>query len=109
MGSPPSINRTLTAEFFEAVREYVRWHFSHPEQPLPFDRYVRLNLVCGRVAGFADPLPEDVFDALYLLAMDDRHQSLKKELGASPTYATAARCFRELIEAKKQKMSAGSA
>jgi hypothetical protein len=39
---------------------------------------------------------------LYLLAIDDTCRHLKKELRADPTYATAARCFLELIEAKKQ-------
>jgi hypothetical protein len=58
-----------------------------------FARYIQLSLVCGRVANFTDPLPADVFDALY---------HVKKELRADPTYATAARCFLELIEAKKQ-------
>jgi hypothetical protein len=102
MVTPSSISRRLAEEFFEAVREYVRWAFSRPEQPLAFDRYIQLSLVCGRVASFTDPLPEDVFNALYLLAIDDRHKPLKEELGADPTYATAARCFLELIEAKKQ-------
>jgi hypothetical protein len=43
-----------------------------------------------------------MFDALYLLVIDDTCRHLQKELRADPTYATAARCFLELIEAKKQ-------
>jgi hypothetical protein len=56
------------------------------------------------VATITDPLPEDVFNALYVLALDDTHRPLKEELRADRTYATAARCFLELIEAKKQMM-----
>jgi hypothetical protein len=102
MVSPSSISRRQAEEFFEAIREYVRWALSCPEQPLTFARYVQLSLVCGRVASFTDPLPAEVFDALYLLAIDDSCRHLKKELRANPTYATAARCFLEMIEAKKQ-------
>jgi hypothetical protein len=42
----PPISRKLAEEFFEAIREYVRWAFGHPKKPLPFDRYVQLSLVC---------------------------------------------------------------
>lgn len=49
-----------------------------------------------------------MFNALYVLAMDDAHKSLKEELSADRTYATAARCFLELIEAKKQKIEKSS-
>jgi len=104
MVAPPSISRTLADEFFEAVREYVRLAFSRPERPLTFDRYIQLSLVCGRVGSFSDLLPDDVFNALYVLAIDDTHRPRKEELSAYPTYATAARCFLELIEAKKQKI-----
>jgi hypothetical protein len=45
-----------------------------------------------------------VFNALYLLAIDDAHRQLKWELSADPTYATAARCFLELIEARREKI-----
>ncbi|SRR6266478_3137924 len=100
MVAPPSISRRLAEEFFEAVREYIRWAFGHPQQPLPFDRYVQLCLVCGRVAKLTDPLPEDVFDALYMLAVDD--EALKEELSVNRTYSTAARILLELIEAKKE-------
>jgi hypothetical protein len=101
MAAPSSISRRQAEEFFEAVREYVHWALSCPERPVTFARYIQLSLVCGRVASFTDPLPADVFDALYFLAIDDTCRHLKKELRADPTYATAARCFLELIEAKK--------
>jgi hypothetical protein len=103
MVAPRSITPKLAEEFFDAVREYVRWAFSYPEQPLTFARYIQLSLVCGRVSSFTDPLPDDVFDALYLLALDDTHRHLKEELSAHRTYATAARCFQEVID-KREKM-----
>ena len=109
MVAPPSISRKLAEEFFEAVREYVRWSLSRPERPLTFDRYIQLSLICGRVASFTDPLPEDVFNALHLLAIDDKHSALKEELSADRTYATAARCFFELIEAKKERIQSKEA
>jgi hypothetical protein len=104
MVGPPSISPRLADEFFQAVREYVRWAFSFPEQPLSFERYIQLSLVCGRVASFTDPLPEDVFNALYVLAIGDTHKLLKDELSADPKYVSAALCFLELIESKKRKI-----
>jgi hypothetical protein len=59
-------------------------------------------LVCGRVDGFTDPLPDEVFDAVDFLLIDRRRRA---ELRANRTYATAARCFREAIEDKKRKYS----
>jgi hypothetical protein len=95
-----SINRRLTEEFFEAVREYVRWAFGHPQQPLPFDRYVQLSLVCGRVADSTNLLSQDAFDTLMMLATEDAQR--KEELRVNRTYVTAARILMELIEAKRQ-------
>ena len=63
---------------------------------------VRISLVCGRVEGFTDPLPDEVFDAVDFLLID-RHR--KAELRANRTYDTAARCFLEVIEDKKRKYS----
>jgi hypothetical protein len=74
-----------------------------PEPSITVDRHlVRISLVCGRVDGFTDPLPDDVFDAVDFLLIDRRH---KAELRANPTYDTAARCFLEAIEEKKRKYS----
>jgi hypothetical protein len=76
-----------------------------PEPSMTVDRYlVRINLVCGRVSGFHDSLPDEVYDALFFV-MHGTHTHLKKELRADRTYATAARCFLELIEDKKRKYS----
>jgi hypothetical protein len=77
----------------------------HAEQPLPLDQYIQLSLIGGRVDGFTDPLPDDAFNALYVLAIDDAYYTnLKKRLYADPTFSTASRCFLELIEAKKERI-----
>ena len=104
MAESSTISPRLAQEFFETLREYIRQAFSAPDSGMTFDRYVRMSLVCGRVESFVDPLPDDAFDALYHLAMDDEmHKHLKEALRGDPTYATAARCLRELIEEKKRK------
>jgi hypothetical protein len=101
MAPLPSISPRLAEEFFESVREYIRWNFGDPDPSFTVDRYlVRISLVCGRVDGFTDPLPDDVFDAVDFLLTDSNH---KAELRANPTYTTAARCFIEAIEDQKRK------
>src|SRR5262245_42970757 len=100
MAGRAPLNGRLREEFFEAVREYVRWAFGHPKQPLPFNRYVRLSLVCGRVDDSTDLLPQDAFDTLMTLAIEDAQR--KEELRVNRTYVTAARILLELTEAKRQ-------
>jgi hypothetical protein len=56
---------------------------------------------------FTDSLPDDVFYALCFL-VHESHKHLKEELRADRTYATATRCFLELIEDKKAKVQANS-
>ena len=98
-----SISPRLAEEFFDAVREYVRWSFGDPAPSITVDRHlVRLSLVCGLLEGYPDPLPDDVFDAVDFLLVDKRH---KAELRANRTYDVAARCFLEAIEVKKRKNS----
>jgi hypothetical protein len=93
-----SISPKLAAEFFDAVRGYIRWRFGNHD-PSALDRQlVRISLVCGRVNGYADPLPDDVFDAVEFLLTDARR---KEELHANPTYDTAARCFLKAVEEQK--------
>ena len=97
-----SISPRLAEEFFDAVREYILWSFG-PEPSITVDRHlVRISLVFGRLEGYTDPLPDDVFDAVDFLLVDKRH---KAELRANRTYDVAARCFLEAIEVKKRKYS----
>jgi hypothetical protein len=95
------IKPKLADEFFEAVREYVRWAFGHPKQPLPFKQYIQFSLVCGRVADSTDLLRQDAFDTLMMLAIEDAQR--KEELRVDRTYATAARILFDLIDAKRQR------
>jgi hypothetical protein len=59
-------------------------------------------LVCGRVINSTERVTEEVFDALYMIALDEAHAELKKELTVSPTFATAASVLLELIEARQE-------
>ena len=70
----PSISPRLAKDFLETVREYIRWNFGNPD-PRGVDRHlVRISLVCGRVDGYTDPLPDDVFDEVNFLLTDSRHR-----------------------------------
>ncbi len=103
MAEPTPIPPKLAEAFFEAVRAYVRWAFVAPEPSITVDRddLVPISMVCRRVDAFTDPLPDEVFNALCFLATDNTQRHLKEKLGADRTYATAAQCFLELIEARK--------
>jgi hypothetical protein len=99
---PSPISRRLAQEFFEAVREYIRWNFGSGASADVDRHLVRISLVCGRVAGYTDPLPDVVFDAVDFLLTDRQH---KEELRASPIYDTAPRCFLAAIQDKKRSYS----
>jgi hypothetical protein len=96
------ISRRLADEFFEAVREYIRWSFGNPGRGDVYRYLVRISLVCGRVDGYADPLPDEVFDAVKFLLTD---RQLKEKLRANRTYDTAAYCFLAVIKDKKRSYS----
>jgi hypothetical protein len=70
------ISPKLADAFFEAVRGYVRWGFIRPEPSVTDHRLIPISAVCRQVDKFTDPLPDEVFDALYLLA---RQKHLKGE------------------------------
>jgi hypothetical protein len=61
---------------------------------------IPISAVCRQVDKFTDPLPDEVFDALYLLA---RQKHLKEKLDAERTYATGAQLLLKLIEDRKAK------
>jgi hypothetical protein len=94
------ISPKLADTFFEAVREYVRWGFMGPEPSITDDQdeLIPISTVCRRVDTFTDPLPDEVFDALYFLA-PQKH--LKEKLDAERTYATGAQFLLKLIEDRK--------
>ena len=61
-------------------------------------KLIPISAVCRRVDKFTDPLPDEVFDALYFLA---RQKHLKEKLDAERTYATGAQLLLKLIEDRK--------
>jgi hypothetical protein len=94
------ISPKLADAFFEAVRGYVRWGFIRPEPGVtdPQGELIPISAVCRRVDKFTDPLPDEVFDALYFLA---RQKHLKEKLDAERTYVTGAQVLLKLIEDRK--------
>jgi hypothetical protein len=81
------------------VWRYSDWR-AEPEPEVSLDlKPVSISAVCRDVLPFNDPLPEDLFEKLFF-HLHAEHTILKRELD-SPTYATAARCFLELIEHRK--------
>src|SRR5258708_1463076 len=96
------ISPKLADAFFEAVRGYVRWGFIRPEPSVTDHQgeLIPISAVCRRVDKFTDPLPDEVFDALYFLA---RQKHLKEKLDAERTYATGAQLLLKLIEDRKAK------
>jgi hypothetical protein len=53
------ISGKLADEFFEAVREYIRWSFGSSGRGDVYRYLVRISLVCGRIDGYADLLPDE--------------------------------------------------
>ena len=50
---------------------------------------------------FTDPLPDELFEALYFLATDETRRHLREKLDADRTYSTAGQCLFKLIEDRK--------
>jgi len=96
---PPKLAET----FFEAVRAYVRWPFATPEPTVNVDQDdpVPISTICRRVDMFTDPLPDELFEALYFLATDETRRHLREKLDADRTYSTAGQCLFKLIEDRK--------
>jgi len=91
-----SIPPKLAETFFEAVRAYARWTFATPEPGIKVNQdFVQISTVCRHVDVFTDPLPDEVFNALYFLSTQ---RQLEEKLGTARTYATAAQCLLKLIE-----------
>jgi hypothetical protein len=97
--SHPTIPPARAEAFRNAVWRYSDWR-AEPEPEVSLDlKPVSISAVCRDVLPFNDPLPEDLFEKLFF-HLHAEHTILKRELD-SPTYATAARCFLELIEHRK--------
>jgi hypothetical protein len=94
------ISKKLADAFFEAVRMYIRWGFMAPEPSVTSDPddAVPISTICRRVDTFVDPLPDEVFDALYFLAVQ---KQFKEKLETERTYAAGAEFLLKLIEDRK--------
>src|SRR6478736_4375077 len=96
----PTIPPGRAQAFHDAIRFYPEW-WGETEPHVSLDlEPVSLNTACEAVLPFRDPLPENVFEKLFSY-LHAEHTTLKGELDADPTYATAARCFLKLIEIRK--------
>jgi hypothetical protein len=99
---PTSIPTNLAEAFFDAVRAYIRWSFTAPEPNITADReLVPISTVCRRMEIFTDPLPDEVFNALYFLAADKAKRHLREKLNADRTHGNAAGCLLKMIEDRK--------
>jgi hypothetical protein len=65
-------------------------------------RYYSIIEVCGIVDQFTDRLPERVFLKLRSYVHDYPDDILWADLAADPSYATAARCLRKMIERRTE-------
>jgi hypothetical protein len=95
----PAISPELAETFFEAVRAYIRWSFGGPEPNITVDQdAMPISTICRRVHIFTDPLPEEVFNALWFVATNEPKTRLKEKLSADRTYETAAEFLLKLIQ-----------
>jgi len=97
MAERRSIPPDLAAAFFDAVRQYLLWAFAAPQPTIKVggQEIISIGSACERVSIFSDRLPDETFNALYLVSVQ---KQLRKKLEADPTYATGAYCLLKLIE-----------
>ena len=88
--------------FSQVVLAYNDWSPSIPELEVPIDRaFYTMSAVCDLVDRYTDQLPANVFGFLSSYFHDMPHGDLKEKFESARTYATGARCLRELIERRK--------
>jgi hypothetical protein len=89
--------------FAYAVLVYEIWT---PEQPGRLvqigSRYYSIVEVCRFVDQFTDRLPERVYLKLRSYMHDYPDGKLKADLAADPSYATAVRCLRAMMERRTE-------
>ena len=106
MAEPPAdpISPDFAEAFAYAVLVYEIWT---PEEP---GRLIEIGSqsysiveVCGFVDQFTDRLPERVYLKLRSYMHDYPDAKLKADLAADPSYATAVRCLRGMIERRTEE------
>ncbi len=96
------IPRDLSEAFHEVVRQFSDWRPPEPEREVSVkQRPYTMSEVCGLADGFAELMPDEVFDQL-LSYMDARHLELRGELAKDRSYANGARSLLKLINDRKE-------
>ena len=89
--------------FADAVLVYEIWSPEYPGREIRIGpRNYSIIEVCGFVDQFTDRLPERVFLKLRSYIHDHPDGLLWPDLAADPSYATAARCLRKMIERRTE-------
>jgi hypothetical protein len=97
--SATAIPLDFAEAFADAVLVYEIWSPEYPERQIRIGpRFYSILQVCGFVDQFTDRLPERVFLKLRAYTRDYPDGTLRADLAAEPSYATAVRCLRKMIE-----------
>ena len=103
MANDEPIPQKLREAFDQAVSVYASWTPLLPERLVTIDdRFFTMSEVCGLVDKFRDALPKLAFDQLSGYMAE--YTQLRGRLERDPTYSTAAKCFRQLIERRKRHL-----
>jgi hypothetical protein len=98
---PRPIPRELSEAFHRAVSLYADWTPTIAEPQISVGMKIRtMSAVCELVADYNDPLPPEIFNALYH-QMHMGHERLKEKLGVDASYSVAGYCLLKLIEHRK--------
>ena len=90
--------------FAYAVLVYEIWTPQEPGRLIQIgSRYYSIIEVCGFVDQFTDRLPERVYLKLRSYMHDYPDGKLKADLAANPSYATAVRCLRGMMERRTEE------
>ena len=90
--------------FAYAVLVYEIWTPEEPGRLIQIgSQYYSIIEVCGFVDQFTDRLPERVYLRLRSYMRDYPDGKLKTDLAANPSYATAVRCLRAMIERRTEE------
>jgi hypothetical protein len=97
--SADAIPPDFAEAFAYAVLAYEIWSPEEPGRLIPIGpRYYSVIEVCEFVDQFTDRLPERVYLKLRSYMHDYPDGMLKADLAVDPSYATAVRCLRKMME-----------